>query len=82
MGDTRLDGSPADVLAQWREAERRIEEYERGSAEWRRARLDAEHLAAMYQELVAEREDEANDLVGRSPGDAIGVSPLMPPDEA
>ncbi len=43
----------ADVLADWREAERRIEDQAPGSPAWHHARLEAAALADEYHALVA-----------------------------
>jgi hypothetical protein len=54
--------SPAEVLAAWRDAERRLDELAPGTGEWHAARLQADDLAAEYQRRIAERADEARDL--------------------
>ena len=58
-GDIR---SAADVLTEWRDAERRVDDEPAGTRGWHRARLDAARLADEYRALIVEREDEARDL--------------------
>ena len=65
--------SAADVLADWRDAERRIEDQPAGTQTWHRARLDAAGLADEYQMLVAELAAEAREL---------GANPSIPPSTA
>jgi hypothetical protein len=65
--------SAADVLAEWRDAERRIEDQPAGTPAWHRARLEAAGLADEYQMLVAELAAEAREL---------GANPSTPPSNA
>ena len=54
--------SAADVLADWRDAERTMRDEPLGTPASHRARIEAARLADEYQALVADLVDEARDL--------------------
>jgi hypothetical protein len=54
--------SAADVLADWRDAERRIDGEPSGTQAWHRARLEAAALAEEYHAVIAELTSDAHDL--------------------
>lgn len=56
--------SAAELLAEWRAAERRLAELPFGTPDWHRARLEVDDLAQRYQQLLADREDIARALAG------------------
>ena len=66
----------ADVLADWREAERTLENQPQGSPAWHRARLEAAALADEYHALVAAMTDGAHHLGG----DPSATSSQVPVD--
>jgi len=53
--------SPREILAAWRAAEQRAARLAEGSAEWHRARLEAEDLAREYQAALAQRLDSPSE---------------------
>ena len=54
--------SAADVLADWRDAERRIDGEPSGTPAWQRARLEAAALAKEYHTVIAELTTDAHEL--------------------
>ena len=54
--------SAADVLADWRDAERRIDGEPSGTPAWHRARLEVAALAEEYHAVIAELATDAHDL--------------------
>jgi hypothetical protein len=54
--------SAADVLADWRNAERRIDGEPSGTQAWHRARLEAAALAEEYHAVIAELTTDAHEL--------------------
>jgi len=54
--------SPADVLADWRDAERRIGGEPSGTPAWHRARLEAAALGKEYHAVIAELTTDAHEL--------------------
>ena len=58
----RTSRSAADVLADWRDAERRIGDEPSGTPAGDRARLEAAELAGEFQAVVAGLTEAAHDL--------------------
>ena len=75
----RLSGhrSAADVLADWRDAERTIDGEPAGTPAWHRARLAAAALADEYHTVIAELTSDAHDLAA-----SLSVVPSATPDQA
>ena len=71
----RLSGhrSAADVLADWRDAERTIAGEPSGTPAWRRARLQAAALADEFHALVAELTRDAHDLAASTPASSAAL---------
>ena len=58
--------SAAEILARWREAERRRDAAEPGSAERDAAEAECDELARAYQDAHSARADLASDLAKRA----------------
>ena len=65
-----MDRPVERVLAEWRDAERRLAELDRGSADYIQVRDDVDALAHEYRALVDDRQQIADDLA-TEPGEGL-----------